>query len=67
MGLTITHAAGPAARTKAVQQADAILVEMKQVLDKMLELETFNEALDLLRAIIKSQEKMNNEQWLEYP
>ena len=33
----------------SVAQIDAILVEMKQVLDKMLELETFNEVLDMLR------------------
>jgi hypothetical protein len=47
------------AQDAARAQADIILVEMKQVLDNMLELETFNEALDLLRAIIKSQEELN--------
>jgi hypothetical protein len=52
--------AGPA-QDAARAQADLILVEMKQVLDKMLELETFNEALDLLRAIIKSQDELNQE------
>ena len=34
---------------------------MKQVLDKMLELETFNEVLDMLRQIIDAQEKVNAE------
>jgi hypothetical protein len=53
--------AGPATQAGAVAQADAILVEMKQVLDKMLELETFNEVLDILRGIISTQEKVNAE------
>ncbi len=43
----------------AVAQIDAILVEMRGVLDKMLELETFNEVVDLLRTIIDSQEELN--------
>ena len=34
-------------------------MSMKQVLDKMLELETFNEVLDRLRSIIALQEKIN--------
>ena len=55
------EAVGPPARAAAQAQADAILVEMQQVLDRMLELETFNEALDLLRAIISSQEKVGDE------
>lgn len=50
-----------AAQDAARQQADIILVEMQQVLDNMLELETFNEVLDLLRAIIKSQEELNQQ------
>ncbi len=48
-------------RAKTLVQADAILVQMKQVLDKMLELETFNEVLDALRQIIDAQEKLNGE------
>ncbi|HEY2892553.1 MAG TPA: hypothetical protein VGJ16_00010 [Pirellulales bacterium] len=50
-----------AARTAAIGEMDAILVEMRAVLDKMLELETFNEALDMLRQIIEAQEKVNTE------
>ena len=53
--------AGRATQAAAVAQTDAILVEMKQVLDKMLELETFNEVLDMLRGIISTQEKVNAE------
>jgi len=40
-------------------QLDAMLFEMQQVLSKMLELETFNEVVDLLRSIIDSQEGLN--------
>jgi hypothetical protein len=52
-------ASGTTAQGESLRQADAILVEMRQVLDKMLELETFNEVLDLLRGIISSQDKVN--------
>lgn len=43
----------------ALAQADKILVELKQVLDQMLELESFNEVLDMLRSVIAAQEKLN--------
>ncbi len=54
-------AAAGAARDSAREQADAILLQMSQILDKMLELETFNEVLDLLRGIIESQEQIGRE------
>jgi len=50
-----------ATQKASVAEMDAILVQMKQVLDKMLELETFNEVLDMLRQIIDAQEKVNEE------
>jgi hypothetical protein len=53
--------AGAVARDAAREQADAILVQMSQILDNMLELESFNEVLDLLRGIIDSQDKINRE------
>jgi hypothetical protein len=34
---------------------------MQQVMDNMLELETFNEALDILRNIIKTQDELNEQ------
>jgi hypothetical protein len=58
--LTRQEAAGPL-QAAALAEIDGILVEMKQVLDKMLELETFNEVLDMLRQIIDAQEKVNSE------
>lgn len=49
----------PAARESAQRaahaQADAIVAEMQRVRDRMLELESFNEAIELLRAIISAQ------------
>lgn len=53
--------AAVAQQTAAVAEMDRILVEMRAILDKMLELETFNEVLDMLRQIIDSQEKINEE------
>jgi hypothetical protein len=53
--------AGPAQLKNAVAQCDAILAEMKLVLDKMLELETFNEVVDKLRDIITDQQKLNRD------
>jgi hypothetical protein len=44
---------------RAIALADEVLVEMRQVLDRMLELETYNEVLDLLRGIISDQEEIN--------
>jgi hypothetical protein len=51
-------ATGPELK-KAIAQADDILVSMKQVLDKMLELESYNEVVALLRGIITDQEEIN--------
>jgi hypothetical protein len=44
---------------RAIALADEVLVEMRQVLDRMLELETYNEVLDLLRGIITDQQEIN--------
>lgn len=52
---------GAAARDAACQQCDAILGAMRQVLGRMLELEDFNEAVELLRNIINAQEKLRDQ------
>jgi hypothetical protein len=49
-------AQGEAELFKSVTLADEILIEMRQVLDRMLELETYNEVLARLRDIISDQE-----------
>ncbi len=58
------HIEDPAAMSpelkKAIAQSDEILVEMKQVLNRMLELENYNEVVALLRDIISDQEQINH-------
>jgi hypothetical protein len=46
---------------KSIALADAVLVEMRQVLDRMLELETYNEVVALLRGIIKDQDEISRQ------
>ncbi|MEO2047472.1 MAG: hypothetical protein ABGX16_12980 [Pirellulales bacterium] len=43
------------------QQTDAVLLAMQAVLDRMLELESYNEIVELLRGIIAEQERLNEE------
>jgi hypothetical protein len=50
--------AGPALRDRARAQADDILLAMQKVLDRMIEMEDFNQAVELLRSIIKSQDDL---------
>ncbi|MEX0612841.1 MAG: hypothetical protein WD229_12040, partial [Pirellulales bacterium] len=52
-------AAGAPELAKAKALADEILVEMRQVLDRMLELETYNEVVALLRGIITDQDDIS--------
>ena len=54
-------AAAKLRRDEAVQQADAILVEMHQVLNKMLELESFNEVVEQLRDIIETEKAIHRD------
>jgi hypothetical protein len=42
----------------AVQQTDAILLELESVLQKMLELETFNELMGIIRSLIEDQNQV---------
>jgi len=52
---------GPRNRLLAVQQLDALLVQLQEILHQMIELETFNEVVATLRAIIEEQEKLHQE------
>ena len=51
--------AGIENRNRSLAQADKIVLAMRQVLSSMIELEDFNEAVELLRSIIQSQEKVD--------
>jgi hypothetical protein len=52
---------GPGSRDLAQRQADAILLAMQKIRDRMIELEDFNEAVELLRGIIKMQEDLHEQ------
>ena len=49
------------ARNNAKTQADAILLSMRQVLDRMIELQDYNEMVEILRDIIKLQEQLRQQ------
>ena len=53
--------AGARDRDLAVAQVDAVLDAMQAVLDRMLELEDFNKAVELLREIIHAQERLGDD------
>lgn len=48
-------------RSALLAQADAVLERMRGVLDRMLQLETFNEVVELLRSAIRAQEAIREE------
>jgi hypothetical protein len=52
--------AGGTALAGGIRLADEILVEMRQVLDRMLELESYHEVVALLRGIIRDQQALND-------
>ena len=49
-----------AAAVDSVAQADEILLAMESVLEKMLDLETYTELVDLIRSMIKDQEDLTS-------
>ena len=49
---------GPA---ELVSRTDEVLARMRAVLDKMMELESFNEVVELLRGMIRTQEEIRIE------
>jgi len=46
---------------EARKQTDAVLVAMKGILDRMLELESYNELVELLRGILAEQQRLGDE------
>ena len=51
----------PAARDNAKKQADAVLLAMQHVLDRMIELQDYNEMVEMLRDIIKMQDQLRQQ------
>ncbi len=52
---------GATTRSALLAQTDAVLERMRGVLDKMMQLETFNEVVELLRSAIRTQEAIREE------
>jgi hypothetical protein len=50
-----------AERQKILEQFDATIQKMNAIRDKMASMESFHEAIELLRAIIKQQQQLRNE------
>jgi hypothetical protein len=48
-------------RQKILMQFDVTLLKMGAIRDKMASMESFNEAMELLRSIIKQQQQLRNE------
>jgi hypothetical protein len=48
----------PSSARSSLEQADRILVAMEDVLNKMLEVEDFNELVDMVRTLIQQQEEL---------
>ncbi len=61
-GLAAAVRAAPASEREAiVARADMVLARMRAVLDKMMELESYNEVIELLRGVIRTQEEIRSE------
>jgi hypothetical protein len=61
-GLAVAvRAAAASDRGAIVARADAVLARMRAVLDKMMELESYNEVIELLRGVIRTQEEIRTE------
>jgi hypothetical protein len=45
----------------AIIQSDEVVAAMQRILDRMLELESYNELVDLLRGIVDDQKQLNEE------
>jgi adenylate kinase len=48
-------------RDELVRRTDLVLARMRAVLDKMMELESYNEVIELLRGVIRTQEEIRSE------
>ncbi len=58
---TAVRAAAASDREAIVARADLVLARMRAVLDKMMELESYNEVIELLRGVIRTQEEIRSE------
>ena len=59
--LAVYDSERPTEAKRLIQMADACLDRMRSVLDKMIELETYNEVIDTLRTLIEQQQAIRGE------
>ncbi|MGC4004363.1 MAG: hypothetical protein QM811_15110 [Pirellulales bacterium] len=59
--LIADQSAGPAQQKKVVETADAIVAEMRAILEKMRKLEDYNELLAKVRKIMEEQSRVSEE------
>lgn len=57
----LARAAPAGEREPVLARTDAVLARMRAVLDKMMELESYNEVIELLRDVIRTQEEIRTE------
>ena len=50
-----------AASAQAVQTAEQVLLQLTAILEKMLDLESYNEILDMVRELIENQDELMEE------
>ena len=58
---TAVRSAAATDRGAIIARADVVLARMRTVLDKMMELESYNEVIELLRGVIRTQEEIRSE------
>ena len=59
--LAVYDSERPTEAKRLIQMADVCLDRMRCVLDKMIELETYNEVIDTLRTLIEQQQAIRGE------
>jgi hypothetical protein len=57
-GVKVASQEGSSAADQAIEQANLVLGELEAVLAKMQDLETYNELLEIVRDLLKDQEKL---------
>ena len=58
---SVARGAAAPDRDLLLSRTDEVLTRMRAVLDKMMELESYNEVIELLRGVIRTQEEIRSE------
>ncbi|MCU0876586.1 MAG: hypothetical protein MUF06_02170 [Pirellulaceae bacterium] len=57
-GASVDRSAAAPVADQAIEQANAVLIELEEVLAKMQDLETYNELLEIVRELLNDQQKL---------